>query len=57
MEQENQRLKERKQEALAADKTKEKFIQLNEQEIAEQARQVQYQEELEQEEFRSVVVS
>ncbi|AXB31044.1 type III secretion protein [Vibrio campbellii] len=57
LEQENQRLKERKQEALAAHKTKEKFIQLNEQEIAEQARQVQYQEELEQEEFRSVVVS
>ena len=57
LEQENQRLKERKQEALAAHKTKEKFIQLNEQEIAEQARQVQYQEELEQEEFRNVVVS
>ena len=55
--QENQRLKEIKQEALAAHKTKEKFIQLNEQKIAEQARQVQYQEELEQEEFRSVVVS
>ena len=57
LEQENQRLKERKQEALAAHKTKEKFIQLNEQEIAEQARQAQYQEELEQEEFRNVVVS
>ena len=57
LEQESQKLKERQQEALAAHKTKEKFIQLHEQEIAEQARQVQYQEELEQEEFRSVVVS
>ncbi|KAB0470330.1 YscO family type III secretion system apparatus protein [Vibrio sp. IB15] len=57
LEQENQRLKERKQDAMAAHKTKEKFIQLNEQEIAEQARQAQYQEELEQEEFRNVVVS
>tara|TARA_B100001059_G_scaffold167001_2_gene166598 strand:+ start:463 stop:924 length:462 start_codon:yes stop_codon:yes gene_type:complete len=57
LEQENQRLKEIKQDALAAHKTKEKFIQLNEQEIAEQARQAQYQEELEQEEFRNVVVS
>ncbi|MEZ8012441.1 YscO family type III secretion system apparatus protein [Vibrio sp. 10N.222.54.F12] len=57
LEQEAQRLKERKKEAIAAHKTKEKFIQLNEQEIAEQIRQVQYQEELEQEEFRSAIVS
>lgn len=56
LEKENQQLKERKQEAIAAHKTKEKFIRLHEQEIAEQARQVLYQEELEQEDFRCVIV-
>lgn len=45
-------LKQKKHEALAAHKTKQKFEELNQQEIDELVRQQQYQEELEQEEFR-----
>ncbi len=54
LEQERTLLKQKQQEALQAHKTKEKFVQLQQQEIAEQSRQQQYQEELEQEEFRTV---
>ncbi|EOW3938596.1 TPA: type III secretion system central stalk protein VscO [Vibrio parahaemolyticus] len=54
LEQECTLLKQKQQEALQAHKTKEKFVQLQQQEIAEQSRQQQYQEELEQEEFRTV---
>ena len=56
LDQEIEKLNIKKKEALSAHKTKEKFVQLNEQEMAEQANQLQYREELEQEEFRSVVV-
>ncbi|MCQ9064241.1 type III secretion protein [Vibrio diabolicus] len=47
-------LKEKQKEARQAHKTKEKFVQLQQQELAEQSRESQYQEELEQEEFRTV---
>ncbi len=47
-------LKEKQKEARQAHKTKEKFVQLQQQELAEQSRERQYQEELEHEEFRTV---
>ncbi|MDF5502185.1 YscO family type III secretion system apparatus protein, partial [Vibrio parahaemolyticus] len=47
-------LKEKQKEARQAHKTKEKFVQLQQQEVAEKSRERQYQEELEQEEFRTV---
>ena len=45
-------LRQKKKNALAAHKTKEKFEELSQEETAELVRQQQYQEELEQEEFR-----
>ena len=56
LDQEIEQLNKKKKEALNAHKTKEKFVQLNEQEMAEKANQLQYREELEQEEFRSIIV-
>lgn len=47
-------LKEKQKEARQAHKTKEKFVQLQQQEVAEKSRERQYKEELEQEEFRTV---
>jgi type III secretion protein O len=56
LEKEQRVLREKKALALAAHKTTEKFVQLDKQEQAEKKLRAQHQEELEQEEFRTVTV-
>ncbi len=56
LEEEQRLLQDKKKAALQAHKTTEKFVQLYEQERAEKELLAQHQEELEQEEFRTVAV-